>query len=359
MVCDSTNALRPGHSGSEATVRQSLIELVGRYEQRVAVACFASNVARLESIAAAAVANDRDVALVGRSLWRIYKAARDTGYLRDTPPFLSEDDAGYLPRNKALLVCTGSQGEPRAALSRIAHGDHPHVTLDAGDAVIFSSRIIPGNERGIGRLQNQLAKSGIVIVTEHDHFVHVSGHPAQDELTRMYQMVRPRIAVPVHGEVRHLMAHAQLARDCQVAETVIAENGAMVRLAPGPASIIDTVAVGRLVADGNQIRALGSTALKSRQRMGFNGTAVATIVLDRSGLLLAAPQVTVQGLVEEADAATLGALGDQLGEAIAELPAARRRDDEAVREAARLAMRRSLKASYGKKPVTDIHIVRL
>ena len=359
MVCDSTNALRPGHSGSEAAVRESLIELVGRYDQRVAVACFASNVARLESIAAAAVANDRDVALVGRSLWRIYKAARDTGYLRDTPPFLSEDEAGYLPRGKALLVCTGSQGEPRAALSRIAQGDHPHVTLDAGDAVIFSSRIIPGNERGIGRLQNQLAKSGIVIVTEQDHFVHVSGHPAQDELTQMYQMVRPRIAVPVHGEVRHLMAHAQLARDCQVAETVIAENGAMVRLAPGPAAIIDTVSVGRLVADGNQIRALGSTALKSRQRMGFNGTAVATVVLDRSGKLLATPQVSVQGLVEEADATTLGALGDRLGQAIADLPAAQRRDDEAVREAARLAMRRSLKASYGKKPVTDIHIVRL
>ncbi|HEX3499841.1 MAG TPA: ribonuclease J [Stellaceae bacterium] len=359
MVCDSTNALRPGHSGSEATVRESLVDLVGRYDRRVAVACFASNVARLESIAAAAVANNREVALVGRSLWRIYKAARDTGYLRNTPPFLSEDEAAAVPRDRILLVCTGSQGEPRAALSRIAQGDHPHVSLDSDDAVIFSSRIIPGNERAIGRLQNKLAKAGVVIVTEHDHFVHVSGHPAQDELAQMYQMVRPRIAVPVHGEVRHLMAHAQLARDCQVAETVIAENGAMVRLAPGPAEIIDTVAVGRLVVDGNQLRALGSAALKSRQRMGFNGTAVATVVLDRNGSLLATPQVTVQGLVEEADAATLGALGERLGQAIAELPASRRRDDEAVREAARLAMRRSLKASYGKKPVTDIHIVRL
>jgi ribonuclease J len=359
MICDSTNALRPGHSGSEATVREALIDLVGRYDRRVAVACFASNVARLESVAAAAVANGREVALVGRSLWRIYKAARDTGYLRNAPPFLSEDEADAVPRDKILLVCTGSQGEPRAALSRIAQGDHPHITLDADDAVIFSSRIIPGNERAIGRLQNRLAKAGVVIVTEHDHFVHVSGHPAQDELAQMYQMVRPRIAVPVHGEVRHLMAHAQLARDCQVAETVIAENGAMVRLAPGPAEIIDNVAVGRLVLDGNQLRALGSTALKSRQRMGFNGTAVATVVLDKGGKLLAAPQVTVQGLVEEADSETLAALGDRLGQAIAELPASLRRDDEAVREAARLAMRRSLKASYGKKPVTDIHIVRL
>jgi len=359
MVCDSTNALRAGHSGSELAVRDSLIDLVGRYQQRVAVACFASNVARLESIAAAAVAHDRHVALVGRSLWRIYKAARDTGYLQDTPPFLSEDEAGYLPREKALLICTGSQGEPRAALSRIAQGDHPHVVLDAGDTVIFSSRIIPGNERSIGRLQNQLARRGIVIVSEQDHFVHVSGHPAQDELTHMYQMVRPRIAVPVHGEARHLIAHAQLARDCQVPETVIAQNGAMVRLAPGPATVIDNVAVGRLVADGKQLRALGSTALKSRQRMVFNGTAVATVVIDRRGELLAKPQVTVQGLVEEADDSALGALGDQLGRAIADLPAAQRRDDEVVRETARLAMRRSLKATYGKKPVTDIHIVRL
>jgi ribonuclease J len=340
-------------------VRDSLIDLVGRYDQRVAVACFASNVARLESVAAAAVAHDRHVALIGRSLWRIYKAARDTGYLENTPPFLSEDEAGYLPRDKVLLICTGSQGEPRAALSRIAQGDHPHITLDADDAVIFSSRIIPGNERSIGRLQNQLARRGILILTEHDHFVHVSGHPAQDELTQMYQMVRPRIAVPVHGEARHLIAHAQLARDCQVPETVIAENGAMVRLAPGPATVIANVAVGRLVADGNQLRALGSTALKSRQRMGFNGTAVATVVIDKRGELLATPQVTVQGLVEEADDATLGALGDRLGQAIADLPAAQRRDDEIVRETARLAMRRSLKATYGKKPVTDIHIVRL
>src|SRR5882757_4912786 len=221
MVCDSTNALRPGHSGSEATVREALIDLVGRYDRRVAVACFASNVARLESIAAAAVANDREVALVGRSLWRIYKAARDTGYLRNTPPFLSEDEAAAVPRDKILLVCTGSQGEPRAALSRIAQGDHPHVKLDSDDAVIFSSRIIPGNERAIGRLQNKLAKAGVVIVTEHDHFVHVSGHPAQDELAKMYQMVRPRIAVPVHGETRHLMAQARLAEQCQVPQSIV------------------------------------------------------------------------------------------------------------------------------------------
>jgi ribonuclease J len=359
MVCDSTNALRPGNSGSEGDVRDALMGLIGRYEQRVAIACFASNVARLQSIAEAAAAHDRHIALVGRSLWRIYKAARDTGYLRDLPEFLTEDEAGFVPRDKILLVCTGSQGEPRSALARIAAGDHPHIGLNEGDTVIFSSRIIPGNERAIGRLQNRLAQRGVAVVTEHDHFVHVSGHPAQDELKRMYELVRPRIAVPVHGEARHLIGHAELARSWGAAETVVAANGAMVRLAPGPAEIVDNVPVGRLVLDGKQLRPFGSTALKSRQRMVFNGTAVATIVLDGKGKLLAAPVLTVHGLIEDEDAAEIEQLGDAIGRALGELSPAQRRDDAVVREAARLAVRRRLKADYGKAAVTDIHLVRV
>ena len=360
LVCDSTNALRPGHSGSEGEVRGALIDLVGRYRQRVAIACFASNVARLESIAAAAAAHGRSVALVGRSLWRIYKAARDTGYLRDLPEFLTEDEAGYVPRDRLLLVCTGSQGEPRSALARIAQGDHPHIALEADDAVIFSSRVIPGNERAIGRLQNLLVKRDIVILTEHDHFVHVSGHPAQDELTRMYQLVRPQIAVPVHGEARHLLGNAALARDCGVPATVIAQNGEMVRLAPGPPALVDTVPVGRLAVDGTVLRPLDSAALKSRQRMLFGGAAVATIVVDGRGRLLAPPQITVRGLLDEAEEAEqLGALGEAAAAALRALPPEARRDDGAVREAARLAIRRALKAATGKAPVTDIHIVRV
>jgi ribonuclease J len=359
MVCDSTNALRPGNSGSEGDVRDALMGLIGRYEQRVAIACFASNVARLQSIAEAAAAHDRHIALVGRSLWRIYKAARDTGYLRDLPRVLTEDEAAHVPRDKILLVCTGSQGEPRAALARIAAGDHPHIGLMEGDTVIFSSRIIPGNERSIGRLQNRLAQRGVAVVTEHDHFVHVSGHPAQDELKRMYELVRPRIAVPVHGEARHLIGHAELARSWGAAETVVAANGAMVRLAPGPAEIVDNVPVGRLVLDGRQLRPFGSTALKSRQRMVFNGTAVATIVLDGKGKLLAAPVLTVHGLIEDEDAAEIEQLGDAIGRALGELSPAQRRDDAVVREAARLAVRRRLKADYGKAAVTDIHLVRV
>jgi len=359
MICDSTNALRPGDAGSEAEVRKSLTELIGQYKtQRVAVACFASNVARLETIALAGQAHDREVALVGRSLWRIDKAARDTGYLTGLPKFLTEDEIGFVPRDKALLICTGSQGEPRSALSRIAQGDHPHVDLEAGDVVIFSSRIIPGNELAIGRLHNQLARRGIEIVTEQDHFVHVSGHPARNELIRMYQMVRPKIAVPVHGEARHLLAHARLAEDCQVAQSVVAMNGQMVRLAPGRAEIVEEVPVGRLGVDGKLLLDAKGQAVASRRRLTFNGAAVATVVIDGKGKLLAPPQVTVQGLVED-DPLAVDELSLGVERAVESLSPKDRRDDEAVREAARVAVRRSLKSSTGKRPVTDIHVVRI
>src|SRR5919206_1781030 len=233
IVCDSTNALREGTSGSEGELRQHLTELIGRYDGRVAVACFASNVARLSTIAHAAAANDRNAALIGRSLWRIDKAARENGYLADVPRFLTEDEAGYVPRDKIVLICTGSQGEPRAALARIARDDHPHIVLEEGDVVIFSSRIIPGNEKSISRLHNALLKLRVEVVTAEDHYVHVSGHPCRDELTAMYQMVRPRVAIPVHGEARHLIGHAELARECQVEQAVVIENGDVVRLDSG------------------------------------------------------------------------------------------------------------------------------
>ncbi|HZB93313.1 MAG TPA: ribonuclease J, partial [Stellaceae bacterium] len=328
MICDSTNALRPGESGSEADVRKSLIELVGRCRNRVVIACFASNVARLHSAAAAALAHDRQAALVGRSLWRIEHAARETGYLEGVPPFLTDEEAAYLPRDKVLLICTGSQGEPRSALARIAEDDHPEIVLEPGDTVIFSSRIIPGNERAIGRLQNRLAALGVEVLTEHDHFVHVSGHPAQDELTRMYQMVRPRIALPVHGETRHLLAQARLAEQCQVPQTVVTRNGEVVKLAPGPAAVIGEVPTGRLVVDGTRLLPVGSEALRSRQRMTFNGAALATLVVDGEGRLQAPPQVTVHGLGDEAeDAALTGELRQRVAQAIADLAPRERRDD--------------------------------
>ncbi len=360
MICDSTNALRPGEGGSEADVRRSLIELVGRCRQRVVIACFASNVARVESAAAAAMAHDRHAALVGRSLWRIEHAARETGYLEEVPPFLTDEEAAYLPREKVLLICTGSQGEPRSALARIADDDHPEIVLEQGDTVIFSSRMIPGNERAIGRLQNRLAALGVEIITEQDHLVHVSGHPAQDELTRMYQLVRPRIAVPVHGETRHLMAQARLAEQCQVPQSLVTRNGEVVRLAPGPAAVIGEVPTGRLVVDGKRLLPVGGEALRSRQKMTFNGAALATIVVDRDGRLQAPPQVTVHGLGgEDEDLALTAELLQRVTQAIEGLDTRARRDDAALREAARLAVRRSLRAWHGKKPVTEVHLVRI
>ena len=360
LIGDSTNALRPGVSGSEADLRRSLTELIGRYDARVAVACFASNVARLETIARAAAVHGREVALVGRSLWRIDKAARENGYFADLPRFLTEDEAGYIPRGRIVLICTGSQGEPRSALARIARDDHPHIVLETGDVVIFSSRIIPGNEKAINRLQNGLVRFGVEIVTEEDHFVHVSGHPARDELVRMYQMVRPRVAIPVHGEARHLIAHAQLAGECQVQQPLVIQNGDVVRLAAAGASVVDEVAVGRLASDGRGLLPLNGTALKDRRRVTFNGTAVATLVLDRSGGLAAPVTMSVIGVVERgaADAAT-PALRSAVERAVDELPTGSRRDDEAVRDAVRRALRRTLNERFGKRPLVEIHLVRI
>jgi len=360
MIGDSTNALRPGTSGSEADLRRSLIDLVGRYDARVAVACFASNVARLETIARAAAAHGREVALVGRSLWRIDKAARENGYLADLPRFLTEDEAGYLPRDKIVLICTGSQGEPRSALARIAREDHPNIVLETGDVVIFSSRIIPGNEKSINRLQNALVRLGIEIVTEEDHFVHVSGHPARDELVRMYQMVRPRVAIPVHGEARHLIAHANLAKECQVQQPLVIQNGDMVRLTASGAAIVDEVPVGRLASDGKGLLPLDGAALKDRRRVVMNGSAIATLVLNRHGRLAAPPAISLIGLVEESAAsAALPFLRDAAERGVSELPAGPRGDDGVVRDATRKALRRVIHDRFGKRPLIEVHLVRI
>lgn len=360
MVCDSTNVLVNGESGSEADVRDTLLDIVGRYEKRVAVACFASNVARLETIARVGAAHDRQVALVGRSLWRIYEAAKETGYLLDIPPFLSERDVGYLPRDKVLMICTGSQGEPRSALARIAAGDHPEVSLEAGDTVIFSSRIIPGNEISINRLHNRLSELGVQLVTSNEENVHVSGHPARDELSQMYQWIRPRIAIPVHGEPRHLVAHAKLAQECQVPETVVVQNGAVVCLAPGRAEIIDEVFTGRLAVDGRQIVNLESGAIRDRRRMIHHGSAVATVILGRDGALRGMPIVSLHGIQPgERDDAILPPVVDAVADAVNRLSDRDRANDELVSEAARRAVRRTLRQICGKRPHTEVHLVRV
>ena len=359
LVCDSTNVFTPGESGSEAELLKSLSELIADAEGRVAVACFASNVARLETIAKAARANGRDVVLAGRSLVRINDAARENGYLADVPAFLDEEDAGHLPEDQAVIVCTGSQGEPRAALSRIANDDHPNVTLGEADLVIFSSRIIPGNEASIGRLHNQLVRRGIRVVSPRDHFVHVSGHPARDELTRMYQLSRPKLAVPVHGELRHLREHARLALECQVPMAIAAENGAMIRLGPGKPQITGTVPVGRLAADGNRLVPMDGELIRSRTRTVYNGAAVVTLVLNGSGGLAAEPELSAIALLESGDDPITDEAKEAARAAIEGLKAKQRGDDETVREAVRIAVRRSFRKSLDKNPVITVHLFRV
>ncbi|MCP4328793.1 MAG: ribonuclease J [Alphaproteobacteria bacterium] len=357
LIGDSTNALRAGTSGSEADVRRHLVDLVSEYDKRVVITCFASNVARVETIAKVAEATGRHAALAGRSMWRIHDAARENGYLDNLPPFLSEEDAAHLPRDRVLIACTGSQGEPRAALTRVATDQHPHITLEAGDAVIFSSRIIPGNEKSIGRLHNHLIRKGLDVITERDHFVHVSGHPARDELIRMYQWIRPKIAVPVHGEGRHLLEHARIARQCQVGQTVIAENGTLVRLAPGVAETVGEVPTGRLAVDGKVLVDL-SAVTRARNKLIYNGAVVVTMVVDDAGDMMDDPMVSLQGLPDGG-----GALNREVALAIREfvedLPDGAKTSDKRVEEAARRAVRQTINDEIGKRPVIDIHLVRI
>lgn len=360
LVSDSTNIFEPGHSGSEAAVRDSLTKLFGTYGERIAIACFATNVARLHSIAVAAEANDRTVALVGRSLWRINMAARETGYLTDLPDFASPSDVGLIPRDKLVMICTGSQGEPRSALSRIAYGDHPEVSLDAGDTVIFSSREIPGNEKDIGAVQNALAQRGVEVVTADDAFVHVSGHPNRGDVEQLYQWLRPRISIPVHGEERHLRTHARLTREWQVPHSVVPEDGALIHIRPDGAEIVDHVQFGRIAVDGTRLVPMDGNQLRTRRRIMHQGVVLVTLALDFRGKMVADPQIAAPGLLdEEEDEDEMNELVGLVEESVRSLPARMREDDEDVEEAVRVAVRRWTRRLMDKKPVVRLHIVRV
>jgi len=349
LVCDSTNALVAGHSGSEARVRASLVQLIGTLKGRVAVTGFASNVARLDSIAHAARLHGRKLALVGRSMHRIVEAARDSGYLKDFPPVLDMYEAAELPARDVLYLCTGSQGEPRAALARIAEGDHPAVKLGKGDAVIFSSRVIPGNEVAIFSLHNRLSELGVEVLTAEDHFVHVSGHPAREELAQMYRWTRPRIAVPVHGEQRHLAEHARLARSLQVPEALVPANGQLWRLAPGPAELIDEVPSGRIHLDGRVLVAEGEGLARARRAMAFAGLIAITLVLDRKGRPAAEAGMIAEGMPGPVEQAVRDAVNDLLRRKAA--------GNGDLAETVRRTARRAAFDAWGKKPVTRVTIV--
>ena len=365
LIGDSTNVFNEGESGSEATVREALHEVIGRHHGKVAVACFATNVARVESIALAAKAHGRHVALVGRSLERMNKAARSLGYLSDIDAFLTDREGAYLPKDEILYICTGSQGEPRAALARIAADEHQHVSFGKGDTVLFSSRVIPGNEKAIFKLQNRLAGRGVELITDRMEPIHVSGHPARDDMRRMYGLIKPNIAIPVHGETRHILAHVELAKSCKVPEALAISNGMAVRLAPGPAEVVDNVFTGRLGVDGKteagyRLLPLDGEQLKVRRRMVFNGAAVVTLVMDRGGKIIGEPQLAAPGLIDsQLEPRVLYDLIEDVRDSITALPQAARRDDSVVREAARVAIRRGFANLTGRKPVTEVHLVRV
>ncbi|HWA79780.1 MAG TPA: ribonuclease J [Acetobacteraceae bacterium] len=357
MICDSTNAMVEGHSGSEADVRRTLAALVRDLPGRVAVTCFASNVARVESVALAARAAGRTVAVAGRSLRNIEAAARECGYLKTLPPFLSEDAANEIPDERLVLLVSGSQGEPRSALSRIAADTHPRLALGEGDTVVFSSRVIPGNERAIGTVQDNLVRRGVRLMTDSDHMVHVSGHPARDELRKLYRLVKPRFAVPVHGEWRHLTAHAGLAQELGI-RPILLEDGEILGLVPGEPEVIDSAPVGRLVLDGTRLVPLQGSVMAARRRMLGNGAVIGSLAVDRAGRILGEPQISAPGLLEEGDP-EVAELEDSFAAALGDLPAELRRDDEALTEAARAALRRVLARRYGKRPLVDVHLLRV
>ena len=363
MVCDSTNVFVDGTAGSEADVRATLIPLIGQMKGKVAVACFASNVARMDTAARAGEANGRRVCLVGRSMHRMAAAAKSVGLMQDLQPFITEQDAKNYPSQGILYLCTGSQGEPRAALSRIAEGTHPHVALGAGDACVFSSRVIPGNEIPIRNLQNNLADRGVRLYTERDHpGIHVSGHPCRDELAEMYRWARPQIAVPTHGERRHLLEHVAFARDLQVPQQIAPRNGDMVRLAPGRVEIIDEVPAGRLYVDAGVVVPENGDALRERRHAAHNGMVAVSVVLDGRSRIVAGPAVKAVGLPTDDDYPldeVLDDLAEAAEEALKRLTGDARDLDETVETALSRAVKKASQRIWGRRPVVETTVLRV
>src|SRR5262249_43063421 len=356
LIGDSTNAIREGRSPSEADVAKSLMDLIKTTPARVGVTTFASNVARIRAVAEAAAACEREVVIVGRAMERISQVARETGYLKDIGEFRPLEAYGYLPPDRVVALCTGSQGEPRAALSRIAEDDHPEGTFLPGDRVIFSSRAIPGNEKAVMRVINGLVAQGIEVITDRTHLVHVSGHPRRAELADMINWVRPQILIPVHGEALHMAEHAALARRAGVAKPMQCRNGDLLRLAPGEPAIIDEVPAGRLYKDGSLLVEAGARTVADRRRLGFVGIVSVALVISDRGEIIGEPALELTGIPEtDADGNLIARIAyDAIQEAIGSMPRPRRRDPDAVAEAARRAARAAIGAAWGKKPLCHI-----
>ena len=350
LVCDSTNAMTPGISGSELSVKNSLEEIIGKIEGRIFLSTFASNVARLCSVAEAAAKHDRHVVLSGRGMHRIVNAAKSVGLLGGLPDFVDEENAGYLPAEKTLILCTGSQGEYRAALSKIARDEHQHIVAEKGDTVIFSSKIIPGNEAGIMNLQNQFAKKDIKIITGKDEFVHVSGHPCQDELIEMYNLIQPKSIIPVHGEFRHLVANANLAKNNGIKKSLVIENGTVVKISSKDASIDQQVESGRLYKDGKIIIYDYESPSNERSKISFTGLIVISIVL-QNNKIKSKPRIKMIGLPEFDEEGIK--LSDWVNQALDNVISSKNKSGN-LESKIKNAVIRQIREVWGKKPKVEI-----
>jgi ribonuclease J len=361
LISDSTNVMRDGVSPSEAEVGATLTELIRTAPARVAVTTFASNVARIKSIAEAAFANRREVVLVGRAMERVVEVARDLGMLDGLPDFRTADTYGYLPRDKVVAILTGSQGEPRAALSRIAEDDHPEIALAAGDRVIFSSRTIPGNEKAVGRILNALARDGVEIITDRTHLVHVSGHPRQGEMRELYGWLKPQIAIPAHGEDLHLAEHAKFATAQGVPQVLVARNGDMVEISREGARKIDHVTAGRVYLDGELQVNARETMMAERRKLGFAGMVSVAVAVDERGQLAGDPEIALMGLPPRARDGV--PFEDIAAAAVEQLlrttPKARMRDPDGLEDAIVRAVRAAIAAQWGKKPAVHALVIEV
>lgn len=358
LMCDSTNANREGISPSEEEVSEGLRKIIENAEGRVAITTFSSNVGRIRSIAHAAHAAGREVLLLGSSMKRVVNVARDIGLMEGIKPFIAEDEYGYIPRDKVVVVLTGSQGEPRAALAKIARDEMRNVSLAAGDTVVFSSRTIPGNEKPILEIMNGLIDQGVHIITDADALVHVSGHPRRNELVKMYEWTRPQILVPVHGEAAHLTAQAELGAQSGIPNIPRVRNGDMLRIAPGPAEVIDQVPHGRIFKDGKLIGDLEEMGIGDRRKLAYVGHVSVNVLLDSRFDFLGDPDLVAFGLPEfdEEGEDMEDTLYDAVLGAVESIPRARRKDLETLREAIRRAVRSAANEAWGKKPVVTVFV---
>ncbi|HJD66373.1 MAG TPA: ribonuclease J [Rickettsia endosymbiont of Bembidion nr. Transversale] len=359
LVCDSTNVFNKGSSGSEGDVRKSLIDIIAGCPQMVVVSTFASNLARLDTIIHAAQLAGRKVALTGRSLHRIKLAAEESGYFKDIAPLISERDVSRFRREELLIIATGCQGEPLAATAKLASNSHQSIKLAPKDTMIFSSKIIPGNEKKIFRLFNIFVKSGVEVITERDHFVHVSGHPSVDELQKMYSLIRPNICIPVHGEPVHIHEHVKLAKKNGIKQAVEVENGSVVLLEPNNAKVIAKVESGYLAVDGNYLLPVESPIFKARRRMRESGIVIASIVIDQKGLLTAKPILSMPGLLDaNEDMQLINIIKNDIAELIKtqQSQAKKALSREQIEEKIKSTIRKTLKQEINKSPAIIVNI---